>query len=203
MKFLPNEVTNLLISDYFKLRSISIEPVSVNEQHTLESDLVTIVNQTLYLFTEDFSELLSDLVGGVLQGQFRSEINEKLTSLYEMTHDCPEYEQPTDPNYLDWRTSAVVEIIDSLINEKLGYNGINKAIYAVTEGTSSVNIQSESGVNVTIGGLNSFYEFMFLVPKPLLYALDNQFSLGFCDYRSVFLFFLYHRFSQITLLSSN
>jgi hypothetical protein len=208
MKFYLNEVTNplvLLISDYFKLRSIGIEPVSVYEQHTLESDLVTIVNQTLFLFTEDFSEFLSDLVGGVLQGQFRSKVNEKLIALYENIHDCPEYEQKTEPNYLDWRTSAVVETIDNFINEKLGYNGINKAIYAATEGTSSVNIQADSGVNVTIGGLNSFYEFMFLVPKPLLYALGNQFSLGFCDHRSQFflIFSIYYRVSQITLNSNS
>ena len=120
-----------------------------------------------------------------MQGPLRAKLNENLSVVYDTSHYCPAYTSPSDPDFLDWRSSDVVQTIDKLINEKLGYSGINKAVVLATEGTSAINIEADSGVNVTIGGLNSFYEFLFLVPKPVIYAIGNQFSLGYCDHRYV------------------
>ena len=46
-------------------------PVGFDDD-TLEEDIVILANQTLWLLTDGFSEMISDLVGGFLQGNSSS-----------------------------------------------------------------------------------------------------------------------------------
>eukprot|EP01038_Epipyxis_sp_PR26KG_P004475 gene4475-6326_t len=173
---------------------LSINQVSITEiggdAGPLNSGITDIIDSFLQLLTSStgYGDLLVDVIGGILQGPVRSSLNDKIrSSLAAAKDDHPclsHYPYPSDKHdYVAWTNSTLVTSISHLVNDKLGYEGVNKIVNCATDGTGEVTITANKQI-IEIKGLNSFYDLKIVKPfedntKP--YALQNAVGLGYCE----------------------
>jgi len=164
----------------------------------LEKDIVALVDNALLLLIspQGFGDLLTDLINGALQGPLRAAFNEQAAaSIAQGKQSAPclthlPYDDQTD--YIVWADSSLVTAVDYLVNDLLGYQGVNEILTCATNGTGAVTLNT-SVVQVQLAGLNSFYALQLLAPSPATasdgvlahpYDLENLVSLGFCPLAS-------------------
>lgn len=162
----------------------------------LEADVVALLNNAVLLLIspEGFGQLTTDLINGLMQGPVRTGFNERAVSqLAAAKNDMPclsHYPYNDHPDYIVWANSSLVKTLDFVVNDLLGYQGVNKLMSCATNGTGQLSLNT-SILQVQLAGLNSFYALKVLAPVPFAkndpvrpYELDNLISLGYCPFLS-------------------
>jgi hypothetical protein len=158
----------------------------------LESDLINLLNNIfLYLLTPGGYETLSiDTLIGLLEGPIRTSLNEQISSrLNDAKKQNPclahyPYDDVTD--YIDWPSSDIIAILNTVINEVFSYEGLNKLMSCGTDGTGAITINTNH-LAIELSGLNSFYGLEFLLPYDRdeidkKYHLSSYMAMGYCPY---------------------
>jgi len=160
----------------------------------LEADVIALVNNAVLLLIspEGFGQLTTDLINGLMQGPLRNDFNARAAAqLATAKADAPcltHYPYNDHPDYIVWANSSIVNTVDFVVNDLLGYQGINKLMTCATNGTGELALNT-SRLQLSLGGLNSFYALKILSPlrygndddvKP--YELESLISLGFCPF---------------------
>eukprot|EP01037_Dinobryon_pediforme_P043304 gene43304-54251_t len=70
-------------------------------------------------------------------------------------------------------------MFDKIVNDVVGFTGVNALIDALTNGTGSAVITVGKGTEIELSGLDSFYALSFLSPSG--FDLQNTLSLGECS----------------------
>jgi hypothetical protein len=160
----------------------------------LEAQVLALINNAVLLVIspEGFGQLTTDVLNGALQGPLRASFNERAAQQLADAHkDLPcltHYPYNDHPDYIVWANSTLVKTVDFIVNDLLGYQGVNKLMNCATNGTGEVALNT-SRLSVSLGGLNSFYELKVLSPLPesandakLPYELESSVGLGYCPY---------------------
>ena len=159
-----------------------ISNITDDDEDTLEYDIVALMNQTLLLGTAGFEELVSDFIGGALQGPIRSLINDQIAQMENSASACTEHDDTSNEvDYVIFCESSLISKFDYLVNELIGTKGINLLMIKIGN-QLTFNIL---GMNITVSGLDSFEIFDILHPfcgdENKEYELGNELLLGFCD----------------------
>ena len=110
----------------------------------LEADVVALLNNAVLLLIspEGFGQLTTDLINGLMQGPVRTGFNERAASqLAAAKKDMPclsHYPYNDHPEYIVWANSSLVKTLDFVVNDLLGYQGVNKLMSCATNGTGQL-----------------------------------------------------------------
>ena len=195
--------------DYFSLSSlvadmhvdlVSITPLGDVDPASLEADIDQLINDIIQVGTSGFPELVTGVIGGVVQGPLRAGLNAKLAELLtQAPASCGAHEMlppDTPPSYIEWAQAPLLGFLDKLLNDVLGFQGVNKLVDKLTADTGKIALDLEKVV-VELFNLDSFYQFALLTPatvppsssslfaggtedEPNPYTLDSLLGLGFC-----------------------
>jgi hypothetical protein len=167
------------------LSSASISVTQVNGNAGLiESDLVDLTNNffLLLLSKAGFQALSIDTIQGIVQGPLRTTLNEKISEgLQELKNNNPclsHYPYDDSKQFLKWPESDLVNMLNKLVNDMFGYEGINQLFSCATNGTGAFDIFTKR-LTITLSGLNSFYGLSLLTPQSD-FALSTYLAAGFC-----------------------
>lgn len=166
----------------------------VGSAGALEADILALVNNALELVISPagFGQLTTDLIAGVLQGPVRAQFNTQVAAqLTKAKKDAPcltHYPYDDQNDFIVWAESSLIQTVDFIVNDLLGYEGVNKLMTCATNGTGQLALNT-SRLAVSLGGLNSFYALRVLAPvvssiqdAVTPYELENLLSLGYCPY---------------------
>jgi hypothetical protein len=152
----------------------------------LERDLIVLTNNLFSLLLSDtgFGPLTTDTIRGIFQGPVRVALNERFaTSLSEAKASKPclsHYPYDDVVDLINWPESSAISMIDSLVNDMFGYEGINKLFSCATDGTGAFNIYT-TRLTITLSGLTSFYGLSLFTPtNQNPYQLDTSIAAGYC-----------------------
>jgi len=168
-----------------KVDMVSITPIGEDvDPESLESDIDKLINDILLVGISGFPELVTGVIKGLAQGQIREGINAQLSLVLEQaTSTCnPHQVLPPDtpPSYVDWSESGVVSLLDKVINDAIGFEGVNKLVDGLTDDTGKVVIDLASVV-LELFNLDSFYELALLTPSPTnSFDLNSEVGAGYC-----------------------
>jgi hypothetical protein len=179
-------ITSLLLNatvDY-----VIIEEVK-GKAGELEMDVAALVNNTLKLMTEEFGLLLTDVISGLSQGYLRPLLNDKIqTKIQDLIKSEPcVHVIATSDESIVWSNSSIVRLVNNVVNDIVGANGLNTLLSCATNGTGSISVDLSHGSVLEIDGLNSLkyisildaYPEDAISPKP--YNLMNRILLGSCN----------------------
>ncbi|RYH28277.1 hypothetical protein EON65_12820 [archaeon] len=179
---LPNVALKLDLTD------ISIKQIRGDSQQ-LEKDATALLDNIFqFLFApEAFKTLTEEIVMGVLQGPLRTEVNKQLANKIaaaQAANPClTHYPYDDVHEYLEWPKNDVIAGIDKLINEKVGYEGVNNLMTCATNGTGAISIDSKF-FHISLTGLNSFFGLELFTPvygdDSKKYNLQNYLAAGYC-----------------------
>eukprot|EP01032_Pedospumella_encystans_P009378 gene9378-11041_t len=160
----------------------------------LEADILALVNNAIALVISPtgFGQLTTDLIAGVLQGPLRTKFNANAAAhLAKAKKDAPcltHYPYDDQSDFIVWAESSLIRTVDYVVNDLLGYQGVNKLMTCATNGTGQLALNT-SKLAVSLGGLNSFYALRVLAPVVSTiqdavapYELENLISLGYCPF---------------------
>jgi hypothetical protein len=137
-------------------------------------DLNELVNSAFELLLEGYPAMTSQLITGLFQGPIRESMNKKISVKLEEQHSYFQCETPSTnssisfPNWIEWSNSTLVQALNKVVNDLVGTSGVNSILSCLTEDSNAVLINVPltfpvfAGWNITISGLNSFYEFYVL-----------------------------------------
>ena len=164
---------------------LSITPIGQNvDPESLESDIDNLINDILKVGFSGFPELVTGVIQGLTQGKVREVLNNYLSeTLTQSPALCVAHEDiPPDanPSYVVWNDLGALGLVDKVLNDIVGYEGVNKIIDNLTDNTGSISIDLEN-LFVELFNLDSFYKFAILTPSDSnIYTLDNFLALGYC-----------------------
>lgn len=163
----------------------------------LEADIIAVLNNAVLLLIspEGFGQLTTDLINGALQGPLRSHFNTQAAlQLADSKKNSPcltHYPYNDHADWVVWANSSLIQTVDFIVNDLLGYQGVNKLMSCATNGTGEVALNT-TRLQVSLAGLNSFYALKVLAPVALggvsnlnsvrPYELENLLSLGYCPF---------------------
>ncbi len=121
------------------------------------------------------------------QGVVRDRVNANLAarlSAYDLA-SCPSHDASLSGSvdYLDWADARLLGALDAVLNTALGASGLNALFACLTNGTGAATFTTPAGTQVTLGGLDSIYEFELLAPlsdEGLPQDLASRLAVGFC-----------------------
>ena len=181
---------------------LTIEQISGGDATSLEEDTAQLIDSLFTLLLSGYPDMTTDIIAGIAQGPIKAKINDKLLELvqsYEQKYgeSCPTHVNYTTVNWVEWESSDVIHTVDTFLNSMLGVEGINKAMNCLTEGTGKIAVTLPdtspilAGWTITLGGLNSFFDFALVYPlegEP--YDLGNLLGMGQCSASSCNSFYL-------------
>lgn len=167
-----------------KVDVVSITPIGEDvDPDSLESDIDKLINDIMMVGFSGFPELVTGVIQGLAQGPLREGINTQLgMALTQATSSCVAHEVLPDdsPSYLDWTQSPFLSVIDKLINEVIGFEGVNKFVDYLTDDTGKVSFDLENAM-LELFNLDSFYQMALITPSPTIpFALDSLLGTGYC-----------------------
>lgn len=171
----------------YDLLEIKIEQVQ-GSAGALESDIVGLADNFIRLITAElgFGKLTEELLAGIVQGPLRTTINSKIADglgIFKKENPCLSHYPYDDVNdFLPWVDSKLIATVDKIIDEYIGYAGINKLFSCGTGGTGKFTIETQR-LFISIEGLTSFYGLDILRPSTdpaSPYSLSNYIAAGYC-----------------------
>ena len=180
------------------LLDIDVEDILLLQVHgdagPLENDIAALTDNIFSLITDGFGPFFTEFLAGAVQGPVREMINsgisKGLTSVKDRL-ECPAHnDQTQDPlQFYDWANSSIVRAMDVVLNDKVGFKGINTMMNCATNNTGKFQANF-TGVSIggfslpsfylDVVGLNSLYDFSFLVPTTTGTGLSTNIGVGFC-----------------------
>lgn len=164
----------------------------VGDAGPLEAQVLALFDNAalLLISPEGFGQLTTDLINGAMQGPLRAAFNERAAEYLQDAHKnlpclthVPYYDHA---DYVVWANSSLVQTVDFIVNDVLGYEGVNKLMNCATNGTGEVALNT-SRLGVSLAGLNSFYALKVLSPLPYVpndpvrpYELESTVAVGYC-----------------------
>lgn len=154
----------------------------------LESDIVQFIDNAILLVLSDtgFGKLTLESITGLLQGQVRQSLNKKLAdSLTDAKSANPclsHYPYDDEADYIQWAQSSTLSLINTIVDEKIGYSGLNKIFSCGTNGTGAFTINTKR-LSISFSGLTGFYELQLLSPftdSEKEYHLSTKLGAGYC-----------------------
>eukprot|EP01040_Poterioochromonas_malhamensis_P012185 gene12184-13321_t len=154
----------------------------------LEADITALLNNLFLLVLEPtgFGTLSVETIKGAFQGPIRQGLNEffaKTLSEGKAQNPClAHYPYDDVTEYISWPNSNVIAILDSIINDMFGYQGLNKLFSCGTGGTGAFEIDTKRLI-ITVSGLTSFYGLEVFSPydqDSKQYHLSTYLAAGYC-----------------------
>lgn len=156
-------------------------------------DLNMVVNNMFELLLKGYPAMTSQLVTGLFQGPVRESLNTKISETRNEFHNqfpaflCVSHVTSNTSVYdwITWSNSTLVQGLNNLMNELVGPSGVNSILSCLTDDSNEVLVNVPltapifAGWNITISGLNSFYEFALLAAEDQSpYDLLTDIALG-------------------------
>ena len=178
-------IPNLSLS--FDSLSISLTQVAGQSAGLLEQSIVELLDNILALLVSPtgFGPLTEELVAGVIQGPVREGLTDRVSTALAKAkgeHVClTHYPYDDDKDFVSWSDSRLITALDTIVNDLLGVQGINKVFSCASgDGSGSFAYYGER-LEVIVSGLNSFYELVLLSPVTANpYDLWTSIGLGYC-----------------------
>lgn len=170
---------------HMKVDVVSITPLGEDvDPESLEADIDKLINDVLLVGFSGFPELVTGVIQGLAQGTIRESLNVQLAqSLALAPASCPAHQVPAPdaaPVYLEWAQSPLLSLLDKVLNEAIGFSGVNKLIDSLTGGTGKASFEL-SKVALEFFNLDSFYQLALLTPSAASpYSLDSVVGAGYC-----------------------
>eukprot|EP01039_Chlorochromonas_danica_P003589 gene3589-3930_t len=170
------------------LREISLTQLH-GDSKQLEEDITALLNNALlFLFSpEAFQASTEALLTGLAQGPLREAVNERLAaaiSNYQSQNPClSHYPYDDSEDLIEWPSSPFMQVFNKIVNEDIGYDGVNTIMSCATEGTGSVSFSTRF-LEIELAGLDSFYGFQLFAPifndSQKVYNLETSLAAGYC-----------------------
>lgn len=159
------------------ISKIAVEQIT-GSAGSLETDIVSFIDNILRLIFEGFSPLITDVIYAAIQGPVRQQINRNLNvSLNNALDLCVPHRIPQGPDIVAWENSTVINFLDNVV-DFIGPEGLNQIISCATEGTGQLVVEMTSS-QLILGGLDSFYNLKVLEPESSnLYSLFSAIGIG-------------------------
>jgi len=182
-------ISSLLVE--VEVADLSIRVVESTGDNDFDLNLDDLVNNLFKLVIKGYPQMTSQLVMGLFQGPVREGLNKRIAeAIIEFKQKNPEslcdpHVMMNNTNWIAWPNSTLIQVLNRVVNDLVGPAGINNLMNCLTNGTDSVLINVPLsfpifyGWNITISGLNSFYDFAIMssdVKKP--YDLETDLALG-------------------------
>jgi len=170
----------------------------------LESALDKLIDDTIALFVNDYNQLVTDSIYGILQGPVRRTVNNilhKAISTTKENTDNPSSPCPDTPktyqnkSYIYFDENDFIANINAAVNENFGVDGINSLLlcsHEILEDLGKLKgdlfVFDGYGIHLDVRDLvwgpdvGYFTDFQLLVPEIDHYHMNNIMALGECSY---------------------
>lgn len=153
---------------------------------SLENNIVSLVNNSIALGLNGFSKVVTGAIAGLAQGPVRSTINKALAKMLASipSMPCPAHDSGRKEEIVAWPQSPILAQVDSLLNDQIGSDGLNKVLHCITNGTGRISIPlHQDKLQLQVENVDSFYEFGVLVPADATapYDLLSRLGTGHCE----------------------
>ena len=170
-------ISSLLMDVNVSRMTITVIDSFLDSQVTYDFNMF--INNLIELITDGYSSMTSQIIKGIMQGPVRNSLNEKIAEAMAEFYDnhpdfvCKDHipSNVTTSNWIEWPESLLVEGLNKVVNDYIGPSGVNSLLSCLTKDRNDLLIQMPlsspvlAGWNITISGLNSFYEFALLSTK--------------------------------------
>lgn len=170
---------------------LSFHMIQSSGDGDVDLNLDDLINDLLKVVVKGYPLMTSQLVMGLFQGPVREALNHRISeAIIEFQQKNPEcncdaHVTMNSTKWIAWPNSTLIQALNRAVNDLVGPSGVNNLMDCLTNDTDSVfiNVPLSSplfyGWNITISGLNSFYDFAIMSSddkKP--YDLETDLALG-------------------------
>jgi hypothetical protein len=172
---------------------ITISEIQSTGSSDLDDDMINLINNMIELVVVGYPAMTTQLLTGLFQGPVKVALNSRITvgiEEFRSTNSsfiCDGHVMANSSlsNWILWPNSTFIQGFNRVVNDLVGPKGMNNILSCLTGDTNSVQIHVPlsfpvfSGWNITIAGLNSFYEFaIFSTDVQSPYDLITDLALG-------------------------